>query len=78
MKTLTPEQIKNLGELLGLTAEQEIHCGDFLRHVGEYARATQERTPLDETLQLVHQHTTVCPECREEFEALMKILKAGQ
>jgi predicted anti-sigma-YlaC factor YlaD len=33
---------------------------------------------LDEVLASVEQHLALCPECREEFEALMKILKTGR
>jgi len=33
---------------------------------------------VGEVLFKVEQHLALCPECREEYEALMKILKAGQ
>ena len=32
--------------------------------------------PLDEALARVEHHLSICPECREEFEALEKVLRA--
>jgi predicted anti-sigma-YlaC factor YlaD len=33
---------------------------------------------VGEIIASVEQHLALCPECREEYEALMKILKDGQ
>jgi hypothetical protein len=74
---LTSEQVSGLVKLLGLTRDHEFTCSECLRHVGEFAERRLANQPLDEVTASVEQHLALCPECREEFEALMKILEAG-
>ena len=64
--------------MLGRTTEREFNCGECLQHVSEFAEHQLENQPVDEVIGKVEQHLALCPECREEYEALMKILKAGQ
>ena len=75
---LTSEQVSSIVKMLGLTREREFDCSECLQHVGEFAECQIANQPLDEVIARVEQHLALCPECREEFEALMKILKAGQ
>ena len=73
---LTTEQVGNLVKMLDLTQEREFTCGECLMHAGEFAEAKLAGLPLHEALTLVEQHLALCPECREECEALKEILKA--
>jgi hypothetical protein len=73
---LRNDQVGNLLKLLDLTQDREFTCGECLMHVGEFAESKLAGLPLDEALILVEQHLALCPECREECEALMEILKA--
>jgi hypothetical protein len=75
---LTGEQVGGIVKMLGLTRDREFTCSECLQHVGEFAECRLANRPLDEVIASVEQHLALCPECREEFEALMKILKAGQ
>jgi uncharacterized protein with PIN domain len=75
---LTGKQVGGIVKMLGLTAEHELNCGECLQHVSEFAERQLAREPLDEVIARVEQHLALCPECREEYEALMKILKASQ
>jgi hypothetical protein len=63
---------------LGLTLDRDFNCSECLQHVGEFAECQLVKKPLDEVIASVEHHLALCPECREEFEALMKILKANE
>ncbi len=73
---LTHEQIGNLKSLLSVTRDQEINCSECLDHVGEFAELQLEGIPVTKALEAVEHHLTLCIECREEYEALLKALKA--
>ena len=76
MKRLTPQQIKGLVRVIGQTREHEFNCAECQRHIGEFAERQIAGLPLG-ALAGVEQHLTVCSECREEFLALEKILRAS-
>ncbi len=73
---LTREQVGGIVKMLGLTTEREFDCGECLQHVSQFAEQQLAHTPVDEVVAKVEQHLALCPECREEYEALMKILAA--
>lgn len=74
---LTSEQVGSIVKMLGLTRDREFNCGECLQHVSEFAECQLANKPVSEIIASVEQHLALCPECREEYEALMKILKAG-
>jgi hypothetical protein len=75
---LTRAEVGGIVKMLSLTTDHELDCGECLRHVGEYAEGRLANRPVDEVIAGVEQHLALCPECREEFEALMRILQTGQ
>ena len=75
---LTSEQVGSIVKMLGLTTDREFNCSECLQHVSEFAESQLAQQPVGEVIARVEQHLALCPECREEYEALMKILKAGQ
>ena len=77
MKRLTPQQIEGLVRVIGQTREHEFDCAECQRNVGEFAERQIAGLPLEAVLAGVEQHLTVCSECREEFLALEKILRAS-
>lgn len=76
MKPLTKEQLTGLIHLVGATHEHELDCSECLAQAAEFAERELAGLPRDEALVRVEQHLEVCPECREELLALMKILQA--
>ena len=77
MKLLTPQQIEGLVRLIGQTREYEFNCAECQRNVSEFAERKIAGLPLEGELAGVEQHLTVCSECREEYLALEKILRAS-
>ncbi len=74
---LTREQVGSIVKMLGLTSDREFNCSECLQHVGEFAECQLANQPLGDVVAKVEQHLALCPECREEYEALMKILREG-
>ena len=77
MKRLTPQQIEGLVRLIGQTSEHEFNCAECQRNISEFAERQIAGLPLEGDLAGVEQHLAVCSECREEFIALEKILRAS-
>ncbi len=75
---LTSEQVGSIVTMLGLTTDREFNCNECLQHVSEFAECQLANKPVTEVIASVEQHLALCPECREEYEALRKILEAGQ
>jgi hypothetical protein len=73
---LSREQVSSMVTMLGLTRDRELDCGECLQHVSEFAECQLAAKPVEEVMESVEHHLALCPECREEFEALLKILKA--
>ena len=66
---LTSEELSTLLQLLDLTQAEEIDCSQLLERVASFVEHVERREP-GRGFEDVAQHLSVCPECREEFEAL--------
>jgi hypothetical protein len=55
----------------------EFNCAECQLNIGEFADRQIAGLPLEGPLAGVEQHLTVCSECREEFHALEKNLRAS-
>ncbi len=71
---LTKKEIDDLLHLVGQTKDVEINCEQCLALVAEFAEQRLAGKSIDEGLIAVQQHLQVCPECREEYEALRRTL----
>jgi predicted anti-sigma-YlaC factor YlaD len=47
------------------------------RLLDQFAEAVLRGEDVARLMPLVQRHLDMCPDCREEFEALLRILKAG-
>lgn len=72
---LTRDEIDALLNLVSLTADDEIDCDECLALIAEFAEQELASKPFSEGLRAVAQHLTVCSECREEYEALLRALE---
>jgi hypothetical protein len=59
------------------TQEVEYACDEVHRVLDQFAEAVLRGLDAARLMPLVQQHLDLCPDCREEFEALMRILKAS-
>ncbi len=72
--SLSKKQIDGLMRLVGLTKDDEINCEQCLAVVAEFAEQQLSGKSIAEGLQAVEHHLSICGECREEYEALLKTL----
>ena len=72
--SLSKKQIDGLMRLVGLTKDDEINCEQCQAVVAEFAEQQLSGKSIAEGLQTVEHHLSVCDECREEYEALLKTL----
>ena len=77
VQRLTREQVGGIVKMLSLTTDREFNCGECLQHVSEFAECQLADKPVGEVIASVEQHLAMCPECREEYLALLRILKAS-
>jgi len=64
-----------LPRMLADTAETEIGCDEVYELLDRYAEMVDRGEDPASLLPLVHQHLERCRDCREELEALLRILK---
>ena len=67
------EQISDLLKALLATKPKEIDCDQFLTFAGALADSLEDGQEVPTELSMAFQHLEICPECREEFEALLKL-----
>lgn len=65
-------QIRKLLRSLLATEPVEIDCDEVLTRIGAFLEARRGEATLPPELGAVAQHLEVCPECKEEFEALLR------
>ena len=74
----TSDILARLLQMIRNTQDDEVSCDEFDRFLDEYAELAQKVDDMHEIMPLVKNHIDLCPECREEYEALMRILENSQ
>jgi predicted component of type VI protein secretion system len=73
---MSPEQLAKLARQLEQTQETEYSCEDVFRLLDRFAESVRRGEDAAKLMPLVQHHLDLCPDCREEFEALMRVLRA--
>lgn len=76
--TLAPAQTLELLRFVRETRDSEDTCGECLMNLSEFAEKQLVGASLDEALERVEHHLSLCPECAEEYRALKRILEASR
>ena len=74
---MTPEAIKGLLKKLELTRPDELSCEEAYDLLDQYADLLQNGEDVAKLLPLVEHHLAMCVDCKDEFEALMRALRAS-
>ncbi|RME88563.1 MAG: hypothetical protein D6770_06705 [Anaerolineae bacterium] len=69
------EMLRRLLQAVERTREVEYSCEDVYRVLDEYAERLQRGEDAARLMPLVRHHLEMCPDCREEFEALLRVLE---
>ena len=66
-------QLLELLRIVAATDPRELNCEEFLARVGAYLEGLEQGSAPPPELSQVSRHLEVCPECHEEFEALVEV-----
>jgi len=72
-----PADIQKLMEMVENTQEVEFSCEDVYKILDQYTELVYRGEDSTQIMPLVEHHIEICPDCREEFESLLRILEAS-
>jgi len=72
---LDHEKYRKLAGFLLKTRPEEMSCDEWIDRVGEYAERVLAGRPIPASLDEVVRHIEHCPECAEEFQAILAALR---
>jgi len=72
-----PAEFKKWIAMVEKTEEVEFSCEDVYRLLDQYTETVNQGDDAQKLMPLVEHHIEICPDCREEFEALLRILQAS-
>jgi hypothetical protein len=61
---------------LQLTQPGELNCGQVYELIEAAAEAQLRGEPVERIMPLIALHLKVCPDCLEEYEALLRVLRS--
>ncbi len=70
------DKLKAMVRGVARTQEKEYACDDVYQLLDEFTEAVVQGKDVARLMPLVQQHIEMCPDCREEFEALLRVLRA--
>ena len=72
-----PAEFQKLIQMVEKTQEIEFSCDDVYQILDQYTEMIYRGESAEKLMPLVEHHIEICPDCREEFEALLRILQAS-
>lgn len=72
----SPRLMQKMLGMVGRTRADEYACDQVHELMDQFAEAVMRGEDAAKLMPLVQHHLDMCPDCREEFEALMQILQA--
>lgn len=73
-----PVSVPKIMQQLAATQPVELTCDEVLRLMGACAEAVLRGEDHAQVVPLFEKHIDMCADCREEFEGLLRILRAQQ
>ncbi|HEX9013685.1 MAG TPA: hypothetical protein VF813_09225 [Anaerolineaceae bacterium] len=65
-----------LVRMIDQTRETEYDCDDVYALMDQYAEMVARGEDASQIMPLVQQHLAMCPDCREEVEQLIRVLRS--
>jgi len=72
---MTSDQAEKMLRMIEHTQEEELSCDEVFELLDVYAEMAARGEDVRELFPLVEHHLEMCPDCREEYEAVMRILE---
>ncbi len=74
---LDKQQVKTLLSFVADTREDEITCDECLAGMAEFAETQLVGAEISDAKKHIQAHIAFCPECTEEYEALLEVVSAA-
>lgn len=71
---LLPPLLRSLAD----TKERELTCDEVHALLDQFAEAVQRGEDAARLMPLIQEHLDMCPDCREEYEALLQMMSVSQ
>lgn len=72
---LKDEVVLKFLRVLENAREEELSCGEMYARLDQFVESEVQAKDADKITPLIQEHLDMCPECCEEYEALLAILK---
>lgn len=72
---LKDEVVLKFLRVLENAREEELSCGEMYARLDEFVENEVQAKDADKITPLIQEHLDMCPECCEEYEALLTILE---
>lgn len=72
---ITAKHLRKMFKMIMHTQEKEISCDEVHDLLGQYTEMALDGQDVANLLPFVHHHLHMCPDCKEEYEALTRILE---
>ena len=73
----SPEALRKVAEQIAHTRDVEYMCDEVLALLDQFAEMVMRGEDAALLMPLVQHHLEMCGDCHEEFEALVRILRAS-
>ena len=77
-KELTNEAVLGIMRILDEVPSEEVSCAELYTKLDEYVEREVNKKDAAVLMPLIREHLDVCPECCEEYEALLDVLSKSQ
>ena len=74
-KELPNEAVLGFLRVLENVREEEVPCDEIYRKLDEYVEREVSQKDAAQLMPLIREHLDICPECCDEYEALLNVLK---
>jgi len=74
-KGKSDSMLANLVRMLAATKDKELSCDDVYAMLEQFTEAILRGAPVTGLMASIEQHLEVCPDCRDEYEALLKMMQ---
>lgn len=72
---LKDEVVLKFLRVLENAREEELSCSEMYTRLDEFVENEVQGKDADKITPLIHEHLDMCPECCEEYEALLTVLE---
>jgi hypothetical protein len=77
-KEIPRETVLGIMRVLETMPDEEITCEELYNRLDEYVEREVDKKDAAQIMPVIREHLDLCPECCEEYEALLDVLNKTQ